>query len=313
MKRFVIIILALSLVVSTILIAGCEEAEEPVAENGEAEETNEEAEAEGEGEQDEAQEEIKMAHGDWACATAKSYLVGAILEQEMGYEVELTQAELGMIYTDMANGNQDLNIAGWFPITHEEYYEEYSEDIDKISTVYEGARIGLVVPEYVDVDNIDELDEYSDKFEGEIVGIDSGAGIMQTTEDALEVYDDSLADYDLMSSSEASMVTELQSAIDDEESVVVTGWTPHWKFGDWELEFLEDPEGVYGEEEYIEALSRAGFEDEQPEVVEFLENFYVDDEQLGELMGMIDESGDEMGSSLEWMEDNQDLVDEWVQ
>lgn len=309
MKRFVIIILALSLVVSTILIAGCEEAEEPVAENGEAEETNEEAEAEGE--QDEAQEEVKMAHGDWACATAKSYLVGAILEQEMGYEVELTQAELGMIYTDMANGNQDINIAGWFPVTHEEYYDEYSDEIDKVSTVYEGARIGLVVPEYVDVDSIEELDEHADEFESEIVGIDSGAGIMQASDEALETYD-SLADFDLQASSEAAMVTELQRAIENEEGVVVTGWTPHWKFGDWELKFLEDPEGVYGEEEYIEALTRAGFGDEQPEVVELLENFYVDDDQLGELMGMIDESGEPMESSLEWMEENQDLVDEWI-
>lgn len=305
-----VIILALTLVFSTALISGCEEGvEEPAGENGETEEENEAAE---EQEEPQGQEEIKIAHGDWACATAKSYLVAAILEQEMGYDVELTQAELGMIYTDMANGNQDLNIAGWFPVTHAEYYEEYGDEIDKISTVYEGARIGLVVPEYVDIDSIDEMGEHHEKFDGQIVGIDSGAGIMQTTDEALEVYD-SLADFDLMASSEASMVTELRSAIEDEEWVVVTGWTPHWKFGDWELEFLEDPEGVYGEAEYIEALSRAGFEDDAPEVVEFLENFYVGDEELGELMGMIDDSGDEMGSSIEWIEDNQDIVDEWVQ
>lgn len=108
------------------------------------------------------------------------------------------------------------------------------------------------------------------------------------------------------------MTAELSSAINNEEWIVVTGWTPHWKFAEWDLEFLEDPELVYGEAERIEALSRRGFSEDAPEVAELVANMYLTDEQLGELMGMIDETGDEEGSAREWIEDNRDVVEEWI-
>lgn len=121
-------------------------------------------------------------------------MVAAILEDEMGYDVNLTTAELGMVYTSLASGEEDLYMAGWLPITHEDYMEEHGDDIEQLGTVYDDARIGLVVPEYVEVESIDEMDEYYNEFEGQIVGIDSGAGIMQNTNEAMDLYD-SLADY----------------------------------------------------------------------------------------------------------------------
>ncbi len=290
MKKVMIVGLVLVLSLGTLLVSGCELFEGDAAG---------------------AEEEIKIAHGDWACATAKTYLVAGILEQEMDYEVELTMAELGMIFTDLASGDQDVNVAGWLPATHESYMEEHGDNLDNLGTIYENARIGLVVPEYVDIDSIEEMGDHYDKFDGQIVGIDSGAGIMRNTNDAIEQYD-SLSDFDLLASSEASMVTELRGAVQDEEWIAVTGWTPHWKFAEWDLKFLEDPELIYGEAERIDVITRSGFKEDVPEAAEFLEDFYITDEQLGELMRMIDESGEQMESVLEWMEDNQDVVDEWL-
>lgn len=181
MKKLIVVVITLTLMVGTVLVTGCD---------------------------DTSENEIKIAYGDWACATAKTYLVAGILEEKMGYDVETTMAELGMVYTDIANGRQDFYVAGWFPATHESYLEEHGDDIELLSTVYENARIGLVVPEYVDIDSIEDMGDYYDEFDGEIVGIDSGAGIMQSTDNALEVYD-SLSDFDLLSSSEAQWLQNL--------------------------------------------------------------------------------------------------------
>ncbi len=156
-----------------------------------------------------------------------------------------------------------------------------------------------VDPEPVDVEG--EFDQ--------IIGIDPGAGIMSSTEEAIDVYD---LELDLLEGSDAAMTAELSTAIEQEEWIVVTGWTPHWKFAEWDLKFLEDPELVYGEEEYIANIGRPGLADDMPEVHEFLENFQWGDEEIGEVMEMNADVEDFLGNAHTWIEQNEDLVDEWT-
>jgi len=159
-----------------------------------------------------------------------------------------------------------------------------------------------------DPDPNDVEEEVEKGFES-IVGIDPGAGIMAATEDALEVYD---LQPGLIEGSDAAMTAELSTAINQEEWIVVTGWTPHWKFAEWDLKFLEDPEEVYGEEEYIATIAREGLSEDMPEVYEFLENFHWGDEEIGAVMEMNTEDDDYLGNAQTWIEENEDIVNEWL-
>ena len=189
---------------------------------------------------------------------------------------------------------------------------EVEEDLgaEEVSTHYDGARIGLVVPDYVEVNSIEELNDYADDFNEEIVGIDPGAGVMSTTEDAIMEYD---LELDLAEGSDAAMTAELDDAIANEEPIVVTGWTPHWKFAEWDLKFLEDPQDVYGDAERIANVARLGLAEDLPEVYEFLENFYWGDEEIGEVMEInAEDDSDLLGNAQAWVADNQDLVEGWL-
>ncbi|ACB85194.1 glycine betaine ABC transporter substrate-binding protein [Natranaerobius thermophilus] len=292
MSKKLILVLATVFLVGTIGLAGCDEP----AQDGDPEGT---------------QEEIELAYVNWACAEAQTHVAQEVIESELGYDVEITMADAGPIWADVAAGNQDGMVCAWLPVTQGEYDDEYDGDVDNLGPVYEGARIGLVVPEYVDIDSIEEMDEIADELDNEIVGIEPGAGIMINTDEALEEYD-SLAEFELIDSSDAGMTTSLSDAVDNEEPIVVTGWTPHWKFAEWDLEFLEDPLNVYGEEEHIAAVARQGLEDDAPDVYEFLDNYIMDDDQIGEVMGMIEETDDPEASAEEWVEENQDVVQEWL-
>ena len=64
----------------------------------------------------------------------------------------------------------------------------------------------------------------------------------------------------------------------------MTAWTPHWIFAEYDLRFLDDPQGVLGEAEAVHALVRPGFPEEQPEVYAFLERLDLSLEQLQDLM-----------------------------
>ncbi len=143
----------------------------------------------------------------------------------------------------------------------------------------------------------------------EIIGIDPGAGIMSATEEAIATY---MLPQELIEGSDAAMTAELMNAIENEEPIVVTGWEPHWKFADWGLKFLEDPEGVYGEEEYIANIARQDLEEDLPGVYAFLENYYMTSEQIGEVMSMNAEDPDLEGNASEWVAENPDAVEEWT-
>ncbi|SES36522.1 glycine betaine ABC transporter substrate-binding protein [Salipaludibacillus aurantiacus] len=143
-----------------------------------------------------------------------------------------------------------------------------------------------------------------------ITGIDAGAGIMSAAEEALEVYD--LEDWTVQASSDAAMTQALGDAYENEEPIVVTGWTPHWKFAAYDLKYLEDPEGVFGDAEDIKTFVREGLEDDMPEAYTVLENFQWSEEDMGEIMMDVNEGADEREAAREWIDNNEDLVSEWT-
>ena len=47
--------------------------------------------------------------------------------------------------------------AAWLPGTHVEYYNTYKNDFVDLGPNLQGTKNGLVVPEYVDIDSIEDL------------------------------------------------------------------------------------------------------------------------------------------------------------
>lgn len=253
---------------------------------------------------------VKIGYVNWADAIAITNLASAILEEKMGYEVDMKQGEAGMVFTSLSSGDIDLYLDGWLPTTHKDYMDKYEGKIEKVSIILENVKSGLVVPEYMDINSIEELNTIKDQLDGKIIGIDPGAGLMKSTNKAIEDYN---LDYELLEGSGATMTAMLKKAEDKKEPIVVTGWQPHWKFAAWDLKFLDDPKGSFGDAEDIYSLSRLGFEEDMPEVTQFLKNFKLDSQQLGSLMDDIQNSDkDPLDVSKEWINNNKDLVNSWI-
>ncbi|RLL43959.1 glycine/betaine ABC transporter [Oceanobacillus piezotolerans] len=146
----------------------------------------------------------------------------------------------------------------------------------------------------------------------EIVGIEPGSGTMNIAEKAIESYN---LDVELLPSTEPAMITELQQAIEDEEPIVVTLWQPHWMFSEYDLKFLEDPKGTLGASENIHTMTRLGLEEEHPSAYQFLDNFYWEVEDMNEVMSKFgqDDSVEPKDAAKEWIENNRDRVDAWIE
>lgn len=145
--------------------------------------------------------------------------------------------------------------------------------------------------------------------QGKIVGIEPGAGIMSATEKAVEEYG---LDYQLQDSSSAAMAASLQKAINNKEWIVVTGWTPHWKFAKWDLKYLDDPKKVYGGEEHVATIVRTGLKDDMPEVYAMLDNFYWTPADMEAVMLDIQDGMTPDEAADQWIRDNQEEVNKWI-
>ncbi len=190
----------------------------------------------------ETAKEVSIGYVLWDSEIASTNVLKTAYEQA-GYDVELKAVDVGPLYQGLADGQVDMSIASWMPFTHASYWDTYGDDLVMVGKNLEGAKIGLVVPSYVTIDSIDEMNSVADKFDGKITGIEPGAGIMSATENAIEEYG---LDYTLVASSSAGMAAQLSDAYADGDWVVVTGWTPpHWMFVRFDLKYLEDPPRVF--------------------------------------------------------------------
>lgn len=257
-----------------------------------------------------AKDKVELVYVEWACATASTNVVKAVLQEKLGYEVETTPVSAAAMWQALATGDVDAMTTAWLPVTHGHYLKKVKDDVENLGVNCEGAGIGLVVPTYVTIDSIAELNDHADKFNGEITGIDPGAGIMSKTEEAIKEY--GLDKMKLMEASGSIMTAVLADKIKNKEWVVVTGWTPHWKFARWDLKYLEDPKGVYGGTEYIATIVRKGLKEDMPEVYKVLDNFHWTLADIGEVMGWNAEGSDPYDSAKRWINENPDKVAEWL-
>jgi glycine betaine/proline transport system substrate-binding protein len=263
------------------------------------------------GETPEEKGSVELAYVEWSSEVASTNVVKAVLQEKLGYEVKIVPVSAAAMWQAVASGDTDGLVAAWLPSTHEAYLEEVKDDVEDLGPNLDGTKIGLVVPTYVTIDSIEELNDNADKFDGKIIGIDPGAGLMAATEEAMTEY--GLDNMKLVEGSGATMTAALADGIKNEEWVVVTGWTPHWKFASFDLKYLEDPKGIFGGDEQIHTIVRKGLKEDKPEVYKVLDNFNWTPDDMAELMVWNQEEGsDPYDNAKRWVEENEDKVNEWI-
>ncbi|MFE6387214.1 glycine betaine ABC transporter substrate-binding protein [Nocardiopsis dassonvillei] len=255
--------------------------------------------------------EINIALIAWEEGIAVTHMWQAILE-EKGYDVTITDVDVAPMYQGAANGDVDLFLDTWLPVTHADYWEDYGDQLEDLGAWYDNAKLTITVPSYMeDVNSISDLTDHADELGGRIVGIDPGAGLTRVTqEEAMPGYglDE---DFELVTSSTAAMLAELDSAITEEEPIVVTLWRPHPAYAQYDLKDLEDPEGLMGDAETIHAVGRDGFGEEYPELTGWLENFQLSDDELAtlEVQTLQEHQDDPEAGARAWLAENPEFLE----
>jgi len=256
---------------------------------------------------------ITLAYVAWDSEIASTNVVREVLEQKLGYKVEMLQVDAGPMWAGIADGSADAMVASWLPTTHETYANDYAGKYEDLGPNLNGTKLGLVVPQYMNINSIEDLnDEVGNSLNYTITGIEGGAGLMMATEKVLDEY--GLRDkWSLLESSSAAMTQELEKAYANQEPIIVTGWTPHWKFAKMDLKYLEDTKNVYGKDEQIHTIVRTGLKEDHPEAYAFLDKFNWTPDDMAAVMIQVVEGAEPEAAAKEWVEQNQDKVNAWLQ
>ncbi|MCF8045387.1 MAG: glycine betaine ABC transporter substrate-binding protein [Desulfarculaceae bacterium] len=256
-------------------------------------------------------EPVQLVYVDWASEIASANVVKAAIEKKLGRECDLLAVSLIAMWESLAAGDRDGMVAAWLPSLQARFLEKFKAEVENLGPNLQGTKIGLVVPEYVNIDSIEELKTHGAEFQHKIIGIDPPAGLMKTTKTAMEEYE--LDGFELVSGSGATMTAALGNAIEENRWIVVTGWTPHWMFAKWNLKYLRDPENVYGDEEYISTIVRKGLKRDMPDVYHLLDNFKWSPDDMAQVMLKAqDEDTGYLNAARQWVEENESKVNTWV-
>jgi len=259
-----------------------------------------------------AKPEITIGYVDgWSDSVATTHVAAEVIREKLGYPVKLMPVAAGIMWQGVARGKLDAMLSAWLPVTHGAYYAKMKDQVVDLGVNYPGAKIGLIVPEYVKANSIEDLKAMKDDFGGRIVGIDAGAGVMLKTDQAIKDYG---LDYKLVASSGSGMIAELTRAENDKKAVAVTGWIPHWMFAKWKLKFLDDPKKVYGEEEHVDSVANPALEKKAPEVWALLKKLqWKDGAEIGQVMLAIQDGAKPEAAAKQWVASHPDRVKEWMQ
>lgn len=100
---------------------------------------------------------IELVLTPWDTERSSANVAKIVLEQQ-GYDVTLTPVSPPVMFQAIATGDGDASLAPWMPATHGAFYEEHEGDFVDLGENLVGAKIGLVVPAYMDIESIEDLE-----------------------------------------------------------------------------------------------------------------------------------------------------------
>jgi len=253
---------------------------------------------------------IIWTHGPWGTGLVDTH-IGEVMLKRIGYDVELKLVDVGLAYQALASGKAEIFSSAYLPGQYQ-YIKAQPGKIDILSVSYGPVPGGLMVPSYVPVTTIADLQkpEIQKLLGGKITGIDAGSGIMLQARKAIEQYG---LNFELVPSSDAAMAAAFKAAYDKKEPIIVTGYCPHYLCALYDVKFLKDTKGIYSSTSQDYHLVRRGFRTDFPRATVFLSRYTLTSDKISTMLNWMetDKIKAEVAADR-FMDANPELVWFWI-
>jgi glycine betaine/proline transport system substrate-binding protein len=253
----------------------------------------------------------------WTENVAVSNLTKVVMEDELGYEEVQIKGplELGPLFQGVAGGDLAAFQDVWLP-NNQSYLDkpQIKNDVELLDPWYESrTAYGIAVPDYMDIQSLQQLDQAGTD---QIIGIEPSASFHPVIHNkVIPGYD---PDMKLVESSTAAMLAELEKNYKAKEPIVFLAWSPHWMNTEYDFHYLDDPKDLQGEfndPARITTVVNEDLSDEDPVAYAFLKAISLDEGQVNQMEADINEAGadDPEKGVRNWLKDNRDVVQPWIE
>ncbi|GAA1083711.1 glycine betaine ABC transporter substrate-binding protein [Nocardiopsis composta] len=277
---------------------------------------------------------VRIALNSWVGYESSAAVVAHLLEEELGYQVQLVQLDEQPSWQALDQGAVDVILENW---GHEDLMEIYGPDGN--GTVVDGGpngnigHIGWYMPEYLveeypGINTPEGLKEHADVFQTPESGdkgqfLAGAPGFVTSDQGLIDHYE--LPFQIVYAGSEAAQLTEVRQRYQAEEPVLFYSQDPSWVQSELDLVRVEFPEWTEGCDSDPEDVAcdyprydlnkiyRAGFAEEGGDAFELIDNWtWTNDDQnaVGRLIA--GEGMDPEEAAAAWAEENPDIWREWM-
>jgi len=282
---------------------------------------------------------VSIAINPWTGSAVNANVAALLLEQQLGYTVELIEIDEFAQFPAMAAGELDATLEVW-PSGHAEDYATY---IEGDGSVVDGGELGVIgkigwyVPTYV----VDEHPEVAT-----VEGLNANAALFATTETGdkgqmldgdpsfvsfdAEIVENLGLDFEVVvAGSEAALLAELDQAVANGDPLLFYWYTPHWGNTVYDLTEVALPEVTgectaaaaeggdgyacdYPADVLYKAFS-ADLQTKAPEALAFLSAMSYDNaSQEGIAKGIDVDGQDPAAAAQAWVDANSAVWQPWV-
>jgi glycine betaine/proline transport system substrate-binding protein len=272
----------------------------------------------------------------WAGSTANTYIAKAVLEDELGCEVEVTKITEIPVFQAMADGKVDAVLEDW------QHTDEYAKYIDKAGTVVQGGplgvegHIGWFIPQFV----MDEHPEFKtweglkgkeDVFNNEFLGGDPS--YVQKDKELIKALGLNLKH--VTAGAEPAQVARWSQAYKQQKPVLFYWYTPQYLNQEYDLAEVKLPPRTDANKDCKDDAKEGGdpnqykceydvtiinklfskkFADSGSPAYDVLKKMTLtneDQELVAKAIAGDKQDPEEAGA--DWVDDNQDKVQQWLQ
>lgn len=279
---------------------------------------------------------ITIGEGQWDSAYFHDQVTKIIIEEGYGIEVNIIPADTNVQVTSLKTHDINLSMELW-----SNNVTGYEEDIANgdyvfVSTNFDDNAQGLYIPaylqeEYPELDTVQDLldptyaalfPDPEDSSKSIIYGGTEGWSATVFLNNKMTAYGlDELYNFNAINST-AALNASLASAYQQEEPWVGYNWEPTWVLGVYDMVLLED--SPYNADDFDQGIGAFPtvdvnvvvdneFEDNYPEVFQFLQNYQTSSAITGAALAYMNEQDADAYDAAVWfLLNNTELWQAWV-
>jgi glycine betaine/proline transport system substrate-binding protein len=262
---------------------------------------------------------VRLSDIGWTDVTATTALTSVILK-DLGYDTKIDVLSVPVTFQSLKTKNLDAFTGNWMP-SMEGDIRSYLNDksVDVVHANLEGAKYTLVVPTYLynkGLHDFTDIQKFGKQLHYKIYGIEPGNDGNRHVLDLIKANRDGLGKFQLVESSEQGMLAQVEKDYRKKQPIVFLGWEPHPMNTMFKMSYLTGGDDTFGPNyggATVFTVVRAGYQQECPNVAQFLKNETFSLDAENDMMNLImNKNMDPAKAVTTWLKANKDVLNTWL-